>query len=150
MACAASACGLLSDEGSEKRSVDESAPRGESPTPAAIPAVTPAEATEATATPTRDVDDAYRALNRHFQEQATRCVRAMHARAPHAQGLLALRFRLVANGQGLAVDDVEELPQGELEDPAVVDCIAEAPIAIAPAGTPREFDLTKLVEPRGH
>lgn len=147
MVCAGLACNLSSDE---SRSSGESEPRA-SASPAAG-SVSPPPPSDPPPPPRKSPPeaDAYRALNRHFQARATHCAQALHERSPHAQGLLALRFRLVADAEALAVDDVDVLERNELEDPALLDCIAEAPIPVAPEGMPREFDLTKLVEPRGH
>jgi hypothetical protein len=101
--------------------------------------------------PAADPDELDRRLARHFRQQAGECVRQMHQRAPHAQGLLALELRVRPGAAGLAeIDDVRSLEDNEVEDATLLDCLAGTPFAVPGLTSARSFELVLPVESKGH
>jgi hypothetical protein len=91
-----------------------------------------------------------RALQRHFIKRARHCIGAMHDRAPHAQGLLALQMELVADGDGVVVDDFSATDSDALTDSDLLECVTAGRVPVGGLTSTYTFDFKLPVEPRGH
>jgi hypothetical protein len=91
-----------------------------------------------------------RALQRHFIQRARHCISARHDRAPHAQGLLALQMELVADGDGVVVDDFSATEDDALTDSELLECVTAGRVPVGGLTSTYTFDFKLPVEPRGH